>query len=250
MPTNSSNIRLLSVSVRGSLHKANGLPCQDYSCYRRHKNKAVGIVSDGAGSAKYARTGAKIICETLCDLLIRANLSNIHETVTKAIDVARQKLILHRLNKSKSSDDLINFSATLVGFFYHNGRGVLFHIGDGAGIAFGAGSYDNMIISEPENGAFSCETYFYTMDDWQDCLRFVPFENVDRLLLMTDGVTGFVFSDDFYKIHRKFLIPIVEYLEKENRRTYAVKALRNTLDDVRARRLNADDKTILWAKMQ
>ena len=107
-----------------------------------------------------------------------------------------------------------------------------------------------MIISEPENGAFSCETYFYTMDDWQDCLRFIPFENVDRLLLMTDGVTGFVFSDDFYKIHRKFLIPIVEYLEKENRRTYAVKALKNTLDDVRARRLNADDKTILWAKLQ
>lgn len=250
MPTNNSNIRLLSVSVRGSLHKANGLPCQDYSCYRRHKNKAVGIVSDGAGSAKYALTGAKIICETLCDLLIRANLRNIRQTVIEAINVARQKLILHRFNKSKSADDLINFSATMVGFFYHNGRGVFFHIGDGAGIAFGTDSYDNLIISEPENGAFSCETYFYTMDDWQDCLRFVPFENVDRLLLMTDGVTGFVFSDDFYKIHRKFLIPIVTYLENEPRRTYAVKALKNTLDDVRARRLNADDKTVLWAKLQ
>jgi len=232
------------------LHKANGLPCQDYSCYRRHKNKAVGIVSDGAGSAKYAQTGAKIICETLCDLLIRANLRNIRQKVTEAIDVARQKLILHRFNKSKSCDDLINFSATLVGFFYHNGRGVFFHIGDGAGIAFGSGSYDNLIISEPANGTFSCETYFYTMDDWQDCLRFVPFENVDRLMLMTDGVTGFVFSDDFFKIQRRFLIPIVEYLEKEPRRTYAVKALKNTLDDVRARRLNADDKTILWAKLQ
>lgn len=249
MPKN-KNIQLLSVSVRGALHKANALPCQDFSCYRQYKNKAVGIVSDGAGSAKYAQIGAKIICETLCDLLIKANLKNVRQTVVDAINVARQKLTLHRFNKSKSTDDLINFSATMVGFFYHNGRGMFFHIGDGAGIAFGVGSYDNLIISEPENGAFSCETYFYTMDDWQDCLRFVPFEDVDRLLLMTDGVTGFVFSDDFYKIHRKFLIPIVEYLENEPRRTYAVKALRNTLNDSRAQRLNSDDKTILWAKLQ
>lgn len=250
MPKNSSNIRLLSVSVRGALHKANNLPCQDYSCYKHDKNKTVGIVSDGAGSAKYSRIGAKIICQTLCDLLIRSNLRDIRDNVIKAINIARRKLIMHRLNKSKSTDELINFSATVIGFFCHNNHGIFFHIGDGAGIAFGSGSYDNLIISEPENGAFSCETYFYTMDDWQDCLRFIPFENVDRLLLMTDGVTGFVFSDDFYKIHHKFLIPIVEYLENEPRQTYAAKALKNTLDDVRARRLNADDKTILWAKLQ
>ena len=250
MPKKDSNTRIFTVSVRGALHKANGMPCQDYGCFRQNKNKVVGVVSDGAGSAKYARTGAKIICETLCDLLIRANLNTIRQTVTQAIDVARQKLIMHRLNNGKTSHNLINFSATMVGFFYHNGRGVFFHIGDGAGIAFGTGSYDNMIISEPENGAFSCETYFYTMDDWQDCLRFVPFENVDRLMLMTDGVTGFVFSDDFYKIRRNFLLPIVEYLENEPRQTYAVSALKNTLDDVRARRLNADDKTILWAKLK
>ena len=68
-------------------------------------------------------------------------------------------------------------------------------------------------------------------------------------MLMTDGVTGFVFSDDFYQIQPKFLVPIVEYLEQENRKTYAEQALRKTLDDKRAQRLNADDKTILWAKL-
>ena len=87
------------------------------------------------------------------------------------------------------------------------------------------------------------------MEDWKDCLRFTNIENVNRILLMTDGVTGFAFSNDFYKIHRNFLIPIIEYLEKESRKTYAVDALRNTLNNRRAQRLNADDKTILWAKL-
>lgn len=250
MAATKSNIKILSTSLRGALHKANGLPCQDYCCYKTNKNKVVGIVSDGAGSARYAQTGARIVCRTLCDILINSNLKNIKKDVINAVKIARQKLLLHRQNKSKSSADLINFSATLVGFFYHNGRGMFFHIGDGAGLAFNAGNYDNLLISEPENGAFSCETYFYTMDDWQDCLRFTPFENVNRLMLMTDGVTGFVFSDDFYKIQRRFLVPIAEYLEREPRRTYAVKALNNTLNDVRAQRINADDKTLLWAKLQ
>lgn len=247
--SNNERIHVLSTSIRGPLHRSLGLPCQDYSCARSTKNKLVAIVSDGAGSAKHSKIGAKIICETLCDLLINSDIKTIRSDVIKAISIARQKLLLHRYNQSKTSADFINFSATLVGVFYHNNKGVFFHIGDGAGIAFQNGEYSNFIISEPENGAFSCETYFYTMEDWKDCLRFTNIENVNRILLMTDGVTGFAFSNDFYKIHRNFLIPIIEYLEKESRKTYAVDALRNTLNNRRAQRLNADDKTILWAKL-
>ena len=67
---------------------------------------------------------------------------------------------------------------------------------------------------------------------------------------MTDGVTGFSFYNDFYKIRGNFLIPVIEYLENEPRKTYAETALRNTLNNSRAQRINADDKTILWAKIQ
>ena len=248
MAEKKSSIQCFSTTLRGAMHKANNLPCQDFACNKSANGKLVGVVSDGAGSAKYAGIGAKTVCQTLCDLLIHSDLNNIHNDVINAIEVARQKLVYHRLNKSKSEHDLIHFSATVIGFFYHQGQGLFFHIGDGAGIAFKAGDYDNLLISEPENGDFSCETYFYTMTDWQDCLRFKSFTGINRLMLMTDGVTGFVFSDDFYKIRHKFFVPIVEYLEKESRKTYAARALSNTLNDQRAQRLNADDKTILWAK--
>lgn len=242
-------IKVLATSICGAMHRIKNLPCQDFSCSKIAKNKLVAVVSDGAGSAPYGKIGAKVICETLCDTLIRTDIKDIRNSVIKSIKIARNKLLLHRNNRSKSAAELVNFSATLVGVFYHNNKGIFFHIGDGAGIAFKQRDYKNFVISEPENGNFSCETYFYTMSDWQDCLRFTPFENVDRVMLMTDGVTGFVFADNFYDIQYKFFIPVAEYLELEQRKTYALQALNNTLNDKRAQRLNSDDKTILWARL-
>lgn len=241
-------LHTIAACVRGALHKAKDLPCQDSFGCKSTGNKVVAIVSDGAGSAKYGKIGAKIVCETLCDVLLKSNLKNVQDNIKKAINTAREKLIYHRYNKSKSAEELVNFSATVVGAFYHNGKGVLFHIGDGAGIVFASKEYDNLIISEPENGAYSCETFFYTMSDWEDCLRFTPFENINRLILMTDGVTGFVFGEDF-SIRQNFLIPIVEYLENEKNSKRALKALQNTLNDRKAQRINPDDKTMLWVKL-
>ena len=100
--SNNERIHELSTSIRGPLHKSLGLPCQDYSCARSTKNKLVAIVSDGAGSAKHSKIGAKIICETLCDLLINSDIKTIRSDVIKAISIARQKLLLHRYNQSKS----------------------------------------------------------------------------------------------------------------------------------------------------
>ena len=140
-------IQVLSTSVKGALHRAKSIPCQDYSCSKTNQNKLVAVVSDGAGSAKYSKIGAKIICNTLCDILINSDIKNIKKDVSNAIKIARQKLILHKHNKSKSQLDLINFSATIVGVFYHKNKGMFFHIGDGAGIAFKKGEYNNFIVS-------------------------------------------------------------------------------------------------------
>lgn len=243
-------VRILDISICGPLHKSKGLPCQDYAGYKTKGRKVVIAVSDGAGSAKYGKIGAKIIVDTICDLLINSNIKKIKQNIEKAIFIARDKILLHRLNKTKSEHGAVDFSATLVGAFYDGRNGIFFHIGDGAALVFGDETYQNYIISEPENGAFSYETYFYTMSDWKNNLRFTEFSNAESVVLMSDGVTGFVFDEDYRSIRQNFLIPIVQYLEKEPRKTYALSALKNTLDSQQARRINLDDKTILWAKLK
>ena len=245
---NSHNIHIIASSITGSYHKARNMPCQDNYKYKKTKSKIVAIVSDGAGSAKYGHIGAKIICNTMCDILINASFTDIKQKIIDAISIARDKLTLHRFNKTKDEQGLIDFAATLVGVYYNNGKGLFFHIGDGAAIAF---MNDNSTtISQPENGIFACETYFYTMEDWKDSLRFTNFKKANNLMLMTDGVTGFAFKNDYEDIETKFLYPINSFLQNTPNKSKALRALNNTLSNPKASKINPDDKTLLWVKLK
>ncbi len=241
------DIRVIATKITGSLHEAKQTPCQDFYHYACSGNKLVAVVSDGAGSAKYGKIGAKIICETIVDLLINTPLKNAEQTVKRAIEIARGKLMLHRLNKSKSEQEILNFSATIVGVMYHREQGIFFHIGDGAGIAVHSTAPLDYTLSQPMNGRFSCETYFYTMNNWRSNLRFTKISKTEALFLMTDGVTNFALSEDMRSLKKGFIEPINQYLQRESNKLRAVKALNNTLDTKQARKLNSDDKTFLWA---
>ncbi|MBO7556705.1 MAG: protein phosphatase 2C domain-containing protein [Alphaproteobacteria bacterium] len=242
-------IRVLSACVRGPLHKIRNMPCQDYCKYSNKGENFVGIISDGAGSAKYGRIGAKILCDTLVDLLPNVPFSEIKPAILNSIEIAREKLQFHRLNSKNNSRGLMSFAATLVGVVYNNDKGIFFHIGDGAALAFLGGSFSKYVISKPENGAFSCETYFYTMDDWKDCIRFTFFDKAHTIMMMSDGVTGFSFLPNFTDIEPRFLLPIDNFLSKEKTKKIASRALYNTLSTDKAQKINPDDKTFLWIKL-
>ena len=165
--TKAANIKVRAACITGPVHLGRGQLCQDRCRWSTRGANFVAVVSDGAGSTKYGRIGPKIVCDTLVDLLENAPFKNIRAAIVKAIGVARDKLAFHRLNSANNKKGIMAFAATVVGVVCHKGEGLFFHIGDGAALAFTSSDLSSYVASKPENGVFACETYFYTMDDWQ-----------------------------------------------------------------------------------
>ena len=244
-----NKIKVISASIQGPLHRHKNLPCQDYCRHSCSSKNFVAIVSDGAGSAKFGKIGARIVCDTLIDLLKNAPFANIRQYIRNAIEIARKKILRHRWNKSHCSKGMMDFAATIVGVVYYQNQGIFFHIGDGAALALINDDGNQFIASPPSNGNFSCETFFYTQESWYENLRFTPFSNVDAVFLMSDGLTTFSFSSDFQNIEKNFILPIHNFLTQEKSKLKAKRALANTLNNSQAQRLNSDDKTLLWARL-
>ncbi|WP_158258330.1 protein phosphatase 2C domain-containing protein [Rhodopila globiformis] len=63
-------------------------------------------------------------------------------------------------------------------------------------------------MSPPHNGEAANETFFVTMDDWQDTLRVTHFPPCRRVLLMSDGVTGFAALKATAGLEPAFMAPV------------------------------------------
>ena len=69
-------------------------------------------------------------------------------------------------------------------------------MGDGAAVILNTkkvvdNQFKEFILSEPMNGEYANETYFITMDKWENYLRIKEFNiEFDAIFLMSDGVTA------------------------------------------------------------
>jgi hypothetical protein len=71
--------RAIARSVKGTSHQKQNMPCQDYSNYKIIDHTIIGVVADGAGSAKYSDIGAKLAVKTVLETFTEQNISNITE---------------------------------------------------------------------------------------------------------------------------------------------------------------------------
>ena len=241
------------ISVAGFAHIDEGIPCQDAHAFEmRDDGWFVAAVADGAGSAAKSHTGAQAYVSSVVSYFAtQPELPSMAEDVMAAafireIDATTRRLVEadgdEPVNLSKS-----DFAATVIMVVCHQEGGAFFHVGDGAGVALKLADMALSVVSKPENGEYANETYFVTMDGWEEHLRVTAFDSTfDTVLLMSDGATPMAMTKGCEAPFPEFVRPVINFLQKaapEN----GVAALRNTLTRDQVRTITGDDKTLVWA---
>lgn len=249
--------QVVGVSATGFDHHVDGKPCQDAHAFEvTPSGWLVGAVSDGAGSAPRSEFGARTFCSGVVRYLVtrleglepskRLRLTDTDGRVwvEDAIDMLRTSL---RNLKENDSERLDQFHTTLLGVIAGPEGGIFFHVGDGACFAARSDDLSKSVVSEPENGQYSNETYFVTQENWREHLRLSLFgPEYDLIALMTDGVTPFAMTQGVRGPFPGFFEPLSHYLES-NSREEGERAINTYFQDDRVRAITGDDKTLIWA---
>lgn len=231
--------------VIGRSHQASGDVCQDAVEVASVGDFYVLGLSDGAGSAPRSDEGSSALVSALIEYFSKNkeiyssfSLENIQEHVCLVISQVRTKLI--------AKGELNLFHATLVFMVGNQSLVHVFHLGDGAGLVGERISKNEILLhrSDPHNGEFSNETYFFTEDSWRNHLRSFSVKNPGFCIVCSDGVDPFLW-DSAKGTRIGFLKPLLnQVLSAAGDLDYANRALLSIISDPRADQVTSDDKSL------
>lgn len=245
--------KVFFASATGKYHLANNAPCQDFGHYAVIEDILVGVVCDGAGSASNGQFGAEFFANKVIEQtaeaiksgqFAQATASGYRDFLVAIIQAVRSQLNDIALSEQRELGD---YACTLVGCLLSQQGGCFFHIGDGFAIYMKEDG--ESVLSHPENGEYSDETYFVTGDDWSDRLRLTDLAAISRgglIGLMSDGASPFAVNRPKTGFYRPFIDPVVAFLRNATEQNGS-QALHNVLADEKTFDITPDDKTLLLA---
>lgn len=236
---------IASATVTGPAHETRGRRCDDAAAAATLNNWLAAVVCDGAGSAERggegaARAASEIVTSIRQILAEKPRNLQLRTLVEQSLEYARNEIVGWAKGHELPPRAV---ATTVVGVVCRGCRGVMFHLGDGTGIVLSK-SLAVQAISLGTPKEYANETHFLTDTTWKDNLLLIPLQSVDRILLMTDGVTPFAVEANQPKL--SFVEPIARFLLQYPAQTGAA-ALKRLLNKDEARRQVPDDKTVLWA---
>jgi hypothetical protein len=259
--------RIVAASIEGGSHMKSQRGCDDALAFYQKDDVLVGVVADGAGSAKNSAAGAKRIAAAVTHCLRRFPCQNPFAAKGAAIEASDARLFVEEIvrtartaivdsaragcTSAEQSDDHIlrSYHATVSGVVMTGSDGFLFQIGDGLSAVCGSDcwSFDGEWYHPPqcllpENGEYANQAWFYTMSDWAEHLRICLFKDAEAVLLMTDGVTPFV-VDGAGRLDWWFIGPLLRHVRDTSPQA-AAEALTTVLSTGKSELID-DDKTML-----
>jgi len=245
---------VFAASAVGQAHAECGLPCQDSFAYQVRGELLCAAVCDGAGSAQASDLGAQRLAARLVAQLGQLHVSyaspalalqQVYALLAPLIESVRHSLEHDAIDQGCALDD---FAATLVGVLATPDGGWFFHVGDGVAVAQPQHAHEPVVLSLPENGEYSNETFFVTGAEWRAHLRLTRIEPALRgIVLMSDGAAPFVMSRGNAGLYAPFVEPVERFLQTATVEVGS-SALAATLADPRTHAITGDDKTLLIAQ--
>jgi hypothetical protein len=248
---------VFQASAIGSSHIERQLPCQDACETWTNGNVLIAAVADGAGSASRSELGSTLCVTQVVDGLRKhfegvgeqaeasGSLAASRSQLVGIIDDARKKIAELAASNSLEPRDL---ACTLVGVVAElPDKGFFFHIGDGCGIAEFEDPSISPIVSMPENGEYTNETWFVTVEEWKSHLRITPIKgSIGTIAVMSDGAMPFVMSRDQKSLYPEFFNPVANYLKQKDQAEGNM-GLHSILASDRTKSITNDDKTLVLA---
>lgn len=248
--------RYLSSSVIGVSHEKDGSTCQDANqCLllpsREGETLFIAIVADGAGSAKYGKDGANIICRFFLDKIERLireekDLNITKEHILQWLDQYQYEVSLW---SACCRIDQNQFASTLLGTIIGENRAIFWQIGDGAMVINRHNKQDFEYVFWPQQGEYANQTFFATDPASINLLQYRDMRDVVQdVALFTDGLQHIALHYEKQTAYTPFFRPLIAYLQSAdwNYETGQQK-LRRFLSSERINQRTDDDKTLVIA---
>lgn len=197
--------RYFGASCTGASHERASLPCQDrFECRALEPGWLLVAVSDGAGSASRAETGAELSVLKAVEELV-ASISGGEIDARKAVYrafVAARAAVLERAQMDEI--DPREYSATLLIVAAGPQGGAFGQIGDGV-ITVKADPDGWSYVFWPQNGEYANVTRFVTdvdAPDWFQCDSLMA--DVQEFAVMTDGLEPLALQFATKSVHSPF----------------------------------------------
>lgn len=249
-----SDWRWAAARAAGTSHARTGLPCQDAwtvgTCGPPGAPVLAAIVSDGAGSARCSREGARLVVRGI-GASARSWFADHAEPpgeneVRGWLTVVRDRIDEEAVRRDATARD---FAATLVACFAGPHWTLIAHVGDGACVVDGA--VDGWTVASwPSNGEFANQTSFVTGPGEVE-LRLTSLDRgVRDVAVFSDGIEDLVLERTDQRPHQAFFdgmfAPVRAAATPAFDRALS-RALRGLLTSERINERTDDDKSLVLA---
>jgi hypothetical protein len=245
----------------GTSHSRTGQRLQDaYSCFAITTSAGevfVGVVSDGAGSARYGGEGAALVCRSI-GVAARKHFSRSGsaelpsaEDIEFWVDHIRDRIYRAAGIRGLEAKD---FAATLICTISIGKRSVFAHVGDGCAVVRLQSTGTWVAPTWPDHGEYASTTTFVT-DQPAAKIRVTLMEDpIDVIAVFSDGIERMVLDMVSRKPAERFFgvvaAPVIKSAVPSGKDAALSEQLKGYLDSEQVCARTDDDKTLVIAALR